>query len=351
MNKVKHPLKLLGLITDFISLLCLNSFFNFLIILMHSHYRVLKQLSHQKFNSGEKIGKICQVTKAMVWKSVEKLRKLGIDVIAVNGRGYKLAQNIILLDSNEILSHIHNVKLDCLNVSLSETSTNSVLLEQKNTGQLNALITEHQSSGRGRRGKVWVSPIAKNIYMSLCTSSEELTPAHGSLSIQTGLAVAGVLKQYIPNIQLKWPNDLWVNQHKIGGILVDVKVQANGDFKIVFGLGLNVNVLTALEKVDQPWTSICQLLGQEINRNILAAQLIDVCGQCLINPSPDFSRWDEFDALKSSTVNVFTASDKKPSCFGEALGINSLGNLLVQVEGESSVRELTGGEVSIRVKQ
>ena len=180
---------------------------------MHSHYRVLKQLSHQKFNSGEQIGKICQVTKAMVWKSVEKLRKLGIDVIAVNGRGYKLAQNIILLDSSQILSHIYDVKLDSLNVSLSETSTNSVLLDQKHTGNLTALITEHQSSGRGRRGKVWVSPIAKNIYMSLCTTTKELSPDHASLSIQTGLAVASVLKQYIPNIQVKWPNDLWVSRH------------------------------------------------------------------------------------------------------------------------------------------
>ena len=318
---------------------------------MHSHYRVLKQLSHQKFNSGEKIGKICQVTKAMVWKSVEKLRKLGIDVIAVNGRGYKLAQNIILLDSNEILNHIYQVKLDSLNVSLSETSTNSVLLEQKNTGQLNALITEHQSSGRGRRGKVWVSPIAKNIYMSLCTTTDELTPDHASLSIQTGLAVASVLKQYIPSIKVKWPNDLWVNQHKLGGILVDIKVQADGSFKIVFGLGLNVNVLNALEKVDQPWTSICQLLGQELNRNILAAQLIDACGQCLTKPNSDFTRWNEFDALESRSVNVLSASDQKPPCYGSAMGINHLGNLLVQVEGEKTPRELTGGEVSIRVKQ
>jgi len=318
---------------------------------MHSHYRVLKHLSHQHFVSGEKIGALCQVTKAMVWKSVEKLRKLGIDVIAVNGRGYKLAQNIILLDANQILSHLTTIKLDTLNVSLSETSTNTVLLNQKQSGHLNALITEHQSTGRGRRGKTWVSPIAKNIYMSLSTTCDELSDAHNSLSIQTGLAVANVLKPYIPNIQVKWPNDLWVNQHKLGGILVDLKALANGQFKIVFGLGLNVNVNTSLSGVDQPWTSICQLVKQEVDRNILAAKLIEACGQCLTNPVTDFSNWDEFDALKNKHINIITTPDQKTQEHGKALGINAAGNLLVQVNGEKTPRELTGGEVSIRLQK
>ncbi|BCE00768.1 biotin--[acetyl-CoA-carboxylase] ligase [Marinicellulosiphila megalodicopiae] len=317
---------------------------------MHSHYRVLKQLSHITFKSGEVIGLECQVTKAMVWKSVDKLRKLGIDVIAVNGRGYKLAQNIIWLNSSKILKQMKQVKLDTLNVSLSESSTNSVLLQQKQTGQLNALLTEHQSSGRGRRGKTWVSPIAKNIYMSMSTVCKELSTDHSSLSIQTGLKVAEVLQNYIPNIQVKWPNDLWVNKHKIGGILVDIKVLSDGSFKIVFGLGLNVNVSNALDEVDQPWTSFYQLLGKEIDRNIIAAELLDACGQCLLNPHADFSNWHEFDALKSMTVNVLAGNDQKPSYYGVASGINAAGNLLVQIQGESSPRELTGGEVSIRLK-
>ena len=137
-------------------------------------------------------------------------------------------------------------------------STNATLKRRALSEDIHgvALFAETQTAGRGRLGRVWVSPPKSNIYLSLGwrTGLEPLELA--GLSLAAGCAIGeGLERNFGLKMQLKWPNDLYLGGKKCGGVLIDLVQSSNQDWTVVVGVGLNVAMPNSGgNDIDQPWT-------------------------------------------------------------------------------------------------
>jgi len=210
-------------------------------------------------------------------------------------------------------------------------------------------MAERQTAGRGRRGRVWHSPYARNIYLSLSFNLQGGADSLDGLSLALGVAVAKCLSdQGVKGVGLKWPNDILVDGKKLAGILVELKGEAEQGWKVVAGLGLNVLMSESDgAEIDQAWVSTASLLGgRQISRSEWGAGLIEsiiatielykVCGFKGL-----LAEWKKFDALFQKAVMV-VGSDLRGVCEG----VDERGRLLMNVNGD--LRTINAGEVSVR---
>jgi BirA family biotin operon repressor/biotin-[acetyl-CoA-carboxylase] ligase len=236
-------------------------------------------------------------------------------------------------------------KLEILN---SIDSTNRYLLSQSGWSSGSAVLSEQQTAGRGRRGRPWVSPLGRNIYLSLlwCFPADAVLTG---LSLAVGVMLVQALESYgLSGIGLKWPNDIVYSQQKLGGILVETSRDASGTQRAVIGMGLNLQMPKSAEEITQPWVDVYTLSQQKPQRNRLAGLIL----KSLLAGLPEFQSvglrafsqiWEKSDVLCEQLVNVHTAEG---ILYGVAKGIDELGNL--QVEINQQIRTFNSGEVSIR---
>ena len=315
--------------------------------------RLAHYLSADATRSGAAIADKLGCSRTMVWKHVETLRALGIEIDAVAGKGYVLKEPLELLDSALILDGLDSAvrrTLRGLNIELSLDSTNSALrrlaLEDQHAS---VILAEHQSGGRGRRGRQWHSPFGRNLYLSLGWKFENSLSELGCLSLLAAVATAQALSRAgLKGHQVKWPNDLLLDGRKLCGCLVEVQGDSQGPCHAVLGVGINVHmpVSESTAKIDQPWTDLhSQLPGYP--RNQLATLLMEE----LLNGLGLFARqgfepfrdlWDQMDGLQGQTIDVYTGKGKVR---GKAAGINDSGALLLDTGKE--ILTLYSGEVSL----
>ncbi|MBM6552285.1 biotin--[acetyl-CoA-carboxylase] ligase [Marinomonas ostreistagni] len=312
---------------------------------------VLALLSDSKFHSGEELGEALGITRAAVWKRLKKLDAAGITVHSVKGRGYRIPAPITLLSEARLRAAgvASNIGID---VPFDTPSTNDILKQKIALGSsLPALVvTEHQTQGKGRRGRVWESGVAKNITMSFGWKFDQGPSVIEGLSLAVGVVIAQVLRQLgIPNPGLKWPNDIHIDGQKICGILLEM-VADQDVCRVVIGIGLNVeSTQEQEEKVDQPWTDLARRLSSVPDRNQVIAAIVqglqEVCevferGQGLSHYLP---QWQAFDVLYNQPVRVFSGTRQQE---GIARGVDESGAL--RLETESGIELLHGGEISVR---
>jgi BirA family biotin operon repressor/biotin-[acetyl-CoA-carboxylase] ligase len=170
------------------------------------------------------------------------------------------------------------------------------------------------------------------------------------LSVVAALAVSDAIKAlYNIDVELKWPNDIYFNGVKLAGILIDLEGQAMEPCHCVIGIGLNIKMPAKSAKlVDQPWTDLAQAVDSEVDRNILAANIISaLIGRLKVHRqtgiSTMVSEWQVQDFYINKPVALITG-DK--STRGICRGINAQGALLLEVNGKIS--PVYGGEVSLR---
>jgi birA, biotin-[acetyl-CoA-carboxylase] ligase region len=226
-------------------------------------------------------------------------------------------------------------------------STNAWALQQGVCGDV--CLAEQQSAGRGRRGRQWQSPWGANIYLSLRWCFTPVPEHLPLLSLVTGLAVADALEDCaIHGHGLKWPNDVYYDGKKLGGILLEaVGSQAH----VVIGIGLNVNMLPeAGAVIDQPWTSLQQISGQSVDRNAVVAAIL----QRLVRRLQDFpcldmaqfqQDWQQRDLLQGREVQVHSGRE---SLQGLASGVDHCGQLRIILH-DGSIKNLSSAEVSVRL--
>jgi len=193
-------------------------------------------------------------------------------------------------------------------------STNTWLKQKGVCGDV--CVAEQQTAGRGRRGNQWLSPNAENIYLSLKWCFEQ-TPAHLSLlSLAVGLSIVKALKKIgLSGHGVKWPNDIYWQGLKMGGILIEsvsspIRKNNPSGISLIIGIGLNINMSASEgQRIDQPWVSLSKVLGKQINRNQLLALLLEH----LINDLQRFdgldlmqfqSKWQQWDVLHGQHVRI-----------------------------------------------
>lgn len=314
---------------------------------------VLQLLRDGEFHSGEVLGRLLGVSRSAVWKRLQHLEgDLGLSLYRVRGRGYRLASPLSLLDAERVTAGCAELGwASCVSESLD--STNAEALRQLAAGHPAPLLVlaERQESGRGRRGRTWVSPYAENLYYSLGLRIEGGAYPLEGLSLTVGLAVLGALRELgCAEAGLKWPNDILVGGRKVAGILLELAGDPADACQVVIGIGVNVNMLPGRVEIDQPWTSLREQTGQLIDRTELLLRLSRCLQRYLdIHAQEGFAglreEWEAASLWQGAAVSLAMGPQHIDGC---VLGVDRQGALRLDVAGEE--RSFSGGELSLRLR-
>ncbi|MEE4249206.1 MAG: biotin--[acetyl-CoA-carboxylase] ligase [Alcanivoracaceae bacterium] len=312
---------------------------------------LIAQLADGEFHSGEALGRALCVSRAAVWKRIERLVAVGVDVERVRGKGYRVPGGLTLIDGERLTSQL--VGRMSVEVVPGTGSTNADVIARLRGHQETpfALLAEHQSAGRGRRGRTWSSPFATNLYLTLGWRFDVGAPRLEGLSLAVGVAVAEAMAAagLGSSVSLKWPNDIWVAERKIGGVLIELSGDLEEACSAAIGIGINGRLGAAsAAEIDQPWTDFYRETGAAMDRTSLASDILLRLSTMLdAFPLQGFAacrqRWMEFDALAGRSVTVTTAAG---SVTGVAEGVDLSGALQLRVDGV--LKLFHGGEASLR---
>lgn len=315
-------------------------------------YSLIHLLADGKLHSGTELADHLGVTRTAVWKQLRRLEEIGVEVESVRGKGYRLAEPLDLL-SRERVEKVLPRRIPQPELILEPVveSTNAVLMEQASCSEGPRIcLAEQQLQGRGRRGRRWFSPFARNLYLSIGLETDAGAAAVQGVTLRAGLgAVQALARLGITGLGIKWPNDIWLNGRKVAGILTELQGSAQDDLRLVVGVGLNVYMTAAETAIDQPWTSLARE-GQvpDGGRDCLAGQLIDGILASVVDLSagvdpeiPD--EWAQYDVLRGRQVAV-----RGSDCRGIGDGIDASGQLRLRTP-EGEVVFLNAGEVSLEV--
>lgn len=304
-------------------------------------------LSDGEFHSGEQLGESLGMSRAAINKHIQTLKSWGLDIYTVTGKGYSLPAPMQLLNEEAILAQLNQPNLAIIPVI---DSTNQYLLERMNELQSgDACIAEYQQAGRGRRGRQWFSPFGANLYMSMYWRLEQGPAAAMGLSLVIGIVIAETLQQLgAQDVRVKWPNDLYLQDRKLAGILVELTGKTGDAAQIVMGAGINLAMRGAeAAQINQGWINL-QEAGIAIDRNDLAARLINSLREALPlfereGLAPFTERWKALDNFFNRPVKLLIGERE---IHGIARGIDKQGGLLLEQDGE--VKSWVGGEISLR---
>lgn len=307
---------------------------------------LLKTLSRGGFHSGEALGEQLGISRAAISKHVKGIQEWGVDIFRVQGKGYQLAEPMQLLDEKILTSYIQTP----FELQPIIDSTNQYLLDRVDelpSGY--ACLAEYQSQGRGRRGRQWVSPFGTNLYLSMYWRLDAGMAAAMGLSLVVGVAIVEALEKLgIAGVKLKWPNDIYYQDRKLAGILVEMSGQAGAAANLVIGLGMNLRMTAGTEAISQPWASLSEVYPQSLDRNRLASQLVQTLHDSLVDYEAHgmgefVERWNRLDNFIGRKVKLIMGNK---DISGISRGIDEQGAVLL--ETEHGVQRFIGGEISLR---
>ncbi|MFY8326634.1 bifunctional biotin--[acetyl-CoA-carboxylase] ligase/biotin operon repressor BirA [Pseudoalteromonas sp. ZZD1] len=319
---------------------------------------ILNALNNGGFISGQLLGEQLGISRAAVSKHIQSLQEMGLDIFKVNGKGYSLNNTVGLLEQSKIQHYYQALGADTAQIEVQPIidSTNSELMrriaakQQLDSGTV--IVAEMQQAGRGRRGRVWQSPFGANLYYSYYWCLDDGLQAAMGMSIAVGLAVYDTLKAlYQLDIELKWPNDIYLNKEKLAGVLVELDGQPQGPCQLVIGIGINLQMPQSVsQQIDQAWTDLSQHTTQ-LDKNKLVAHLTSHLEQRLAQYSQTglqdmYQQWNTLDAFSGQCVELNTGHR---SWRGICEGIDMHGGIRIRQDGEA--KSYYGGEISLRKAQ
>ena len=246
-----------------------------------------------------------------------------------------------MLSRDKIESLINNKKIE-IHVFDTVTSTNDVARELcKATCNPVLVIADSQTNGRGRQGKSFFSPENSGLYFSFTYDTNAPDFDFTGLTCAVAIAVTRAVEKLTAlTPKIKWVNDIYLNNKKVAGILVRSVSENNVIKKIIVGIGVNISTVQFPDELK----SIAGSLGAELDRNILAAEIVNNAEE-LFERKPD-SYLDEY-RRKSNVIGkeIIYIRDNIPHN-ALAVDIDSTGGLVVEENGEKIT--LTSGEISLR---
>jgi BirA family biotin operon repressor/biotin-[acetyl-CoA-carboxylase] ligase len=239
--------------------------------------------------SGATLARQAGVTRAAVWKQIEALRLKGVPVEAKVGGGYRLPWTTELLDAQRIrasLSPDISPRVGMIETHWEIDSTSSELARRIPTlDDLAFVMAETQSAGRGRRGRVWLSPPGMNLYLSVLKRFDGGFASLSGLSLAVGVMLIRALDELgIRTAGLKWPNDVLAGHAKLAGILVELSGEYSGPCAAIIGVGLNIRLPDSVrERAAQPVTDLADLAGGlPPGRNQVATAVVSALAEGLL---------------------------------------------------------------------
>ncbi|MGH8596179.1 MAG: biotin--[acetyl-CoA-carboxylase] ligase [Gammaproteobacteria bacterium] len=321
---------------------------------MDKAFEILRLLNDGKAHSGAALATQLGITRGAIWNRVQRLQARGVAIQGVTGRGYRLAQPFDFLDLAAIetsLSASARRAIRAIDLALITDSTNQQLLDraQRDAVHGRALFAEFQTAGRGRRGDRWIAPPGAGLCLSLGWCFDSPPSTMGALSLAIGIAVARAVRALgVPEIALKWPNDVLFNGRKLAGILIEMRAEFGGPSTVVIGIGLNCHIAPEVRRtIAQPVADLGEALTDAPRRNHIAAVLLNHLVEVLnvftaqgFGPFND--EWRTVDGLAGRAVRL-ELPDRAVQ--GIARGVDASGMLLIEHRGH--VESFLAGHVRL----
>jgi len=295
--------------------------------------------------SGTKIAQEIASSRSEVWRLIQQLRSLGVDVAGHPATGYQLRSMPDLL-LPEILRPLvrGSIFSKHINHFYKIGSTNSAAMAAAAEGapEGSVFLAEEQTAGRGRGSNLWQSPRSTGIYCSVILRPRVPPSEVLILSLAAGLAVHAAIQRVDARVNpdLKWPNDVLIGGKKICGILTEMNAEATRVRYIVVGVGINVN--QASFPKDLPATSLRLTTGSEWSRVDLAGALLKSLDyeyrEMLENPEARQSILSRFAQQSSWVSGKRVRIEENGSAFeGESEGLDSRGFLRVRTSAGTQI--------------
>lgn len=304
--------------------------------------------------SGQELCNRFGVSRTAVWKAINQLKEAGYEIEAQQNKGYRLMAAPDLMTEAEIKSLMHTewVAREVLYFdTIDSTNTKAQELAEKGYQSGTLVVADKQESGKGRRGRSWVSPSGTGIFMTLMIKPD-INPNNASmLTLVAALAVAKAITSVTGEEALiKWPNDIVVNGKKVCGILTEMNAQFDYINHIVVGIGINVHNESFPEEISQMASSLMiEAGGKRFHRAQIIAETMSYFEQYydIFLKTQDLSalvrEYDELLVNRNKSVRVL---DPKEPFDGKAMGITPKGELIVDTW--ESRKLVSSGEVSVR---
>lgn len=304
--------------------------------------------------SGQELCNRFGVSRTAVWKAINQLKEAGYEIEAQQNKGYRLMAAPDLMTEAEIKSLMHTdwVAKEVLYFdTIDSTNTKAQELAEKGYPSGTLVVADKQDSGKGRRGRSWVSPSGTGIFMTLMIKPD-INPNNASmLTLVAALAVAKAITSVTgEEAMIKWPNDIVVNSKKVCGILTEMNAQFDYINNIVVGIGINVHNESFPEEISQMASSLMiEAGGKRFHRAQIIAETMSYLEQYYDTflKTQDLSalvrEYDELLVNRNKSVRVL---DPKEPFDGKAMGITPKGELIVDTW--ESRKLVSSGEVSVR---
>ncbi|ABV85497.1 bifunctional biotin--[acetyl-CoA-carboxylase] ligase/biotin operon repressor BirA [Shewanella pealeana] len=307
---------------------------------------ILSELASGKFVSGEALASILGVSRTAISNHIAALEEYGVDIYSVKGKGYRLNGTLSLVDESVLKARISN---RCFYFDEIPSTNAFILKHAEDLVSGDICIAEYQSAGRGRRGRVWVSPYGCHLYFSMYWQFPQGMAQAMGLSLVVACSIVSVLQQLdVEGVGVKWPNDIYLNSKKLAGVLIELSGHTDSECNLVIGIGLNMAMGEQhAAKIDQPWsdltglecvpdkTELLVLLQRQLQLDLTLFQKSGL--------KPFQQRWSAADIFEGQPVKLLIGSDE---IHGIYRGIDEQG--AVVLETASGKQSFIGGEISLR---
>ena len=302
--------------------------------------------------SGDAIAQRLGITRQGLWKHIQELKELGYDIVAVPHLGYKLESVPDRLFSFEVTRDL-DTKFTGKKIHYYEavpsTMDLAMGLGMKGASEGTVILAETQTKGKGRLGRIWFSPKFKGIYLSLILRpkfSPQRTPL---LTLLSAVSICEAIKEHCGiDSQIKWPNDILINNKKVAGILTELNAEMDEVNFVIIGIGLNVN--NELKSLISGSTSLREAMGEEVSRVGLLQEILRRIEANYIHfdqkgPKAIIDKWREYSITLGKRVKVYS---HREHIEGQAVNIDADGGLMVRKDSGLTVKVMAGDVVHCR---
>ncbi|MEJ8544831.1 biotin--[acetyl-CoA-carboxylase] ligase [Brevibacillus borstelensis] len=205
-----------------------------------------------EFISGEELSQTCGCSRTAIWKHIEELRKDGYEFEALRKAGYRLIAAPDRLSAEEVKAGLATYRIGQHVLAYDTVLSTQPLAHEaaaKGAPEGTLVIAEQQTGGKGRLGRPWHSPKGTGIWMSLIIRPEIPLPKTPQMTLLAAVALAKTMwEETGVEIKIKWPNDIFIGDKKVSGVLTELNAESDRVNYLVIGMGINAN----LEQKDIP---------------------------------------------------------------------------------------------------
>lgn len=318
-----------------------------------SAFKVLEILERSETPiSGESVSNELGITRSAVWKHIKELRVMGYEIFSSQKEGYKLTRT-----SNKLLPYeIHKKlktqfigkKIRYLENTPSTIWVGKQMCSEGDVGRMHGMviIAEEQTGGIGRMGRAWASP-SGGIWITVVLKPRVPIDHVFMITMAGSIAVArAIRKEFDIGALIKWPNDIYIGNKKVAGLLLELAAEADTVHYCLLGIGIDVNVTLSQfsPSLQKDITSISAEVGHEVDRASLLARILkEFESHYLLLESGEYEtiirEWKSLSCTLENRVQIRTL---KNSFEGEAIDIDEFGALIIRKDNGKIERVIAG---------